>query len=191
MLFPTITLLVLFCLHSITAANFCKNFFSLHFGLGGKNYRLFYNFFSLVTFGFWYHIFIVNSNQEPVYEFPTSYAFAFRALQIACVFGIFLTLKDFSGRQFLGLEEEKNEFTAKGMFKLCRHPLYFFFTIFLLCSVSQTLNKLIFSYGSIFYFYFGSLLEEERLVSVIGEKYKNYQKTVPHFFPFTKIGLRQ
>ncbi|KAA3597948.1 MAG: isoprenylcysteine carboxylmethyltransferase family protein [Calditrichaeota bacterium] len=187
-LFLTISTFIFCCiLHSLTATYSIKQTFQKQ-KISDKNYRLIYNLFSVLTFGFWYYFFILKTNQNSIYTLEGTWKSIFNALRVLGILGFLLTLRDFSGTEFLGLKEQKTtSFTTKGMFKFCRHPLYFFSTILLIFDSSPTENKLVFSVGCATYFFVGSYFEEKRMIQEIGEKYLEYKRNTPRFIPFLKL----
>ncbi len=187
-LFLSISTFGLCCLiHSLTASFSFKKIFERK-QISDKNYRLIYNLLSTFTFGFWYYFFITQANQSPIYSLNGTWENVFNTLRVIGFLGFFLTLRDFSGAEFLGLREQKvTSFTTKGMFKLCRHPLYFFSIVILLFDSSPTENKLVFSLGCTIYFLLGSYFEEQRMAQEIGNKYLDYQSKTPRFIPFLKL----
>jgi protein-S-isoprenylcysteine O-methyltransferase Ste14 len=79
--------------------------------------------------------------------------------------------------------DENLTLKIEGPYKVVRHPLYLFTIIFLTLRPTMDLFYLIFLIFLIAYFYIGSFYEENKLVSVFGDQYRIYQKTVPRLFP--------
>ena len=83
--------------------------------------------------------------------------------------------------------DEEMTFIIDGPYKIIRHPLYFFFIIFLGCRPTMDL-----SYATLFlcisaYFYIGSFYEEKKLVEKFGDDYRKYREKVPRLFPVKSI----
>ena len=95
--------------------------------------------------------------------------------------------KHMDGSQDTGYSEnvydEKLTLKIEGPYKVVRHPLYLFTIIFLILRPTMDLFYLVFLISLIVYFYIGSFYEEKKLVSVFGNQYREYQKSVPRLFP--------
>lgn len=183
----SLSFLVCCLIHSITATFKVKKFFQ-KISFSDQIIRLVYNFISTLTFGFWYYFFIIKIQQNSVFHFDEIWTIIFNTMRILGVLGFLLALRDFSGTEFLGLRKQnKTAFTTEGMFKLCRHPLYFFSILILIFNPSPTANQLIFSIGCTAYFWIGSYFEEKRMIQEIGEKYLEYKRNTPRFIPFLKL----
>jgi len=70
-----------------------------------------------------------------------------------------------------------------GIFRLCRHPLYFFMLFAWTITPSMSLDRLVVIIYSCVYLYFGIPLEERKLIEIFGQDYINYQNRVPAVFP--------
>lgn len=186
MILAILTFSICCLVHSLTATFSFKKIIQEKI-ISGKSYRLIYNIFSILTFGFWYHFFITKANQNSVYALSGALENVFNTIRAIGLLGFLLTLRDFSGIEFLGFREQNlASFTTKGMFKLCRHPLYFFSILILLFDTNPNPNKLVFNLGCTIYFLIGSYFEEQRMIKELGEKYLEYQKNTPRLIPFLK-----
>ena len=76
-------------------------------------------------------------------------------------------------------------FTGKA-YGVVRHPLYFGCSAILLFHPVQTRNSALSAAMAILYFYFGTFLEERRLVRTFGDAYREYQGRVPRFLPLRR-----
>jgi methanethiol S-methyltransferase len=79
--------------------------------------------------------------------------------------------------------DEKLSLKIEGPYRVVRHPLYLFTIIFLILRPTMDLFYLVFLIFLIAYFYIGTFYEERKLVSVFGDQYREYQKSVPRLFP--------
>jgi protein-S-isoprenylcysteine O-methyltransferase Ste14 len=79
--------------------------------------------------------------------------------------------------------DEKLTLKIEGPYKVVRHPLYLFTIIFLILRPTMDLFYLVFLIFLIAYFYIGSFYEERKLVSAFGDRYREYQESVPRLFP--------
>lgn len=183
-------------IHSLTATNKVKKFLTERYGKLIAFYRMAYVFFSLITFYILY-----NEIPHPIltiYDLPYPFDFIVLIPQFLSLIGILWTLKYFDIREFLGINQifrwfnkeynvneldEKMTFNFNGPYKICRHPLYLFSIIFLICRAEMDLFYLTLLISIIVYFYIGSFFEEKRLVEKFGDEYLKYQDSVPRILP--------
>lgn len=177
-----------FVAHSFLASKTVKAFVARFFH--PKFYRLFFNFSALVSL------------VPLVYVWKTthhSYVFDLFYLKITGGFlmaiGIYISIKalgsydlgEFSGTAQLNQEREKilGNLNTSGMNARVRHPLYFG-TLLVIWG-----GFLIFSFDTVLivvlvttlYLYFGTKLEEQKLIEEFGAAYLEYQKKVPMLIP--------
>ena len=159
-------------------------------------YRLFYNITSLVTFIIFYTL-----SPKPdvvIYDLKFPFDIIIFILQVAALAGFFIAGSQTDFKEFLGISQivryskqkydvsdldEKQVLTTNGLYKYSRHPVYFFAILFLALRPSMDLFYLTFLLCMISYFYIGSFYEEKKLIRIFGEKYLDYQKSVPRIFP--------
>lgn len=79
--------------------------------------------------------------------------------------------------------DERQTLITNGLYKYTRHPVYFFAILFLVFRPSMDLFYMIFLLCMIAYFFIGSYYEENKLIRNFGDKYLNYQKSVPRIVP--------
>ncbi len=195
-----IIIILLFALFGIThtylASIKTKKIFVYHFKELLPFYRLFYNVVSLVSL--WM---IYEYSPRPnviVYDLKAPFDILILVPQFAALIGFIWTLKYFSSKEFLGInqivrwykknynfEELDEQLTLRieGPYRYSRHPLYFFSIVFLVFRPVMDLFYLTALICIILYFYIGSFYEEKKLVEVFGEEYKEYKKYVPSIFP--------
>jgi protein-S-isoprenylcysteine O-methyltransferase Ste14 len=75
------------------------------------------------------------------------------------------------------------QFLISGPYRFVRHPLYFCGLIFLWFTPVLTLSVQVINLAFSLDFWIGSIIEEERLKVVFGDRYKEYQQQVPRLFP--------
>lgn len=75
-------------------------------------------------------------------------------------------------------------FVIRGPYLWVRHPLYFFVLVLIWSVPNITSDRLLFNVLWTFWIVLGSYLEEKDLVTQFGEKYRDYQKTVPMLIPW-------
>jgi protein-S-isoprenylcysteine O-methyltransferase Ste14 len=159
-------------------------------------YRLVYVLGSLLLF-----YLIYQSFPKPrliIYDLPNPFDLIILIPQFLSLAGIIWVLKYFSVQEFLGIRQifrwfnkeysitEKDErltFRYNGPYKICRHPLYLFFILFLSFRPEMDLFYLTALFCIIIYFYIGSIFEEKKLIERFGIKYIKYQESIPRIFP--------
>jgi methanethiol S-methyltransferase len=72
---------------------------------------------------------------------------------------------------------------VRGLYRLVRHPIYFFSLIFLWANPVMSLAALVFNLAATAYFWIGSGYEERRLLATYGEAYQQYRRRVPRLIP--------
>jgi len=178
--------------HSFLANNNVKNFLMEHW-ISQKYYRLLFNFFAIILL-------------LPIYYFyqkiETSFLFENVLLQNVglgmAVVGVLLllfALSQYNLSEFAGTQQFKKAALPKpeslkvsGFNSIVRHPLYFSMLIIFWGGFlfRPTELILIICLVSTVYLFFGTKLEEEKLVEEFGESYLIYQKQVGMLVPFFK-----
>lgn len=203
-----IAILLLFSLfalvHSALASFKIKKWFKGKLGNKIAFYRAGYNLFSLITF-----FLIWEYSPQPdyvIYDLHYPYDIIIFILQSLSLLGIFwagsvVEMGEFIGygqikRYFLGIYnesdlDEKPTLYIRGPFKFTRHPIYFFFILFLGLRPTMDLFYVTFYVGIIVYFYIGSIYEEKKLIDIFGDKYLNYRKVVPGIIPYKFVNKEE
>lgn len=125
---------------------------------------------------------------------------SFRALFILSLFGFLwggLSLKSFDPcgirpilARLRGTNPESTPFSARGPYRLVRHPLYLFSILMIWSCPDMTTDRLLFNVLWTGWIVIGAFLEERDLVAEFGDTYLEYQRKVPMFIP-GKTGLRR
>ncbi len=190
--------------HSILASHKFK--LSLTAKVGNKIafYRMFYNVSSILLF-----LFIYKVSPKPdyiIYDLSFPFDIIIVLLQISAGILLLWTSKFINMREFLGLTQikrftegtyiigdldEKLELRIDGPFKYSRHPIYLFSSLFLILRPTMDFFYLIFLINMLLYFYIGSYYEENKLILIFGNRYKQYQKDVPKIFPKVKFWINK
>jgi protein-S-isoprenylcysteine O-methyltransferase Ste14 len=76
------------------------------------------------------------------------------------------------------------DFVLRGPYLWVRHPLYFFMLVLIWSTPNVTSDRLLFNVLWTFWIVLGSYLEEKDIVAEFGERYRDYQKTVPMLLPW-------
>lgn len=196
-LFFIVLLFSLFGLfHSFSASLDFKRKLAEKIGERIAFYRLFYNITSTIIFLFIY--FIAPKPNKIIYDLDYPFDIIIFALQVCSLFGLIWASKDIDLKEFIGISQviryyegnyklddldEKQTLKINGAFKLVRHPIYLFSILFLGLRPEMNLFYLTMFICLTLYFYIGSIYEEKKLIKIFGEKYVEYQKTVPRIFP--------
>jgi protein-S-isoprenylcysteine O-methyltransferase Ste14 len=154
-------------------------------------YRLAYTTFSVVTL---VPLIPILARSPSLYQIEAPIAYLLRILQIVGGVGFLLSLKAIDLGLFVGLrspipvepsdiDQQAPELSTAGPYGLCRHPLYFFASLFLTAHPLVSQAYAIFTGWTVAYFWFGSWIEERRLINTFGDTYLEYRDRVPHFFP--------
>ena len=192
-----LALLLYGALHSLTAAIRVKAIFVTLMGerayLGW--YRLFYNSISAITL-LPVLALIVAEPGEAIWTIDGPLAILFRALQLAGVLGVLISFLQIDWMRFAGLRQAlahlngdplplpPEPLSREGVYRLVRHPLYFFSMMFLWFEPNMSAAWLGFCIGSTLYFVLGSLLEERKMRRAFGEEYAAYQRQVAWMIPY-------
>lgn len=75
------------------------------------------------------------------------------------------------------------DFVLRGPYLWVRHPLYFFVLVLIWSTPYMTSDRLLFNVLWTIWIIIGSYLEEKDIVAEFGERYRDYQKTVPMLLP--------
>ena len=76
------------------------------------------------------------------------------------------------------------DFVLQGPYLWVRHPLYFFVLVLIWSVPNMTSDRLLLNVLWTFWIVLGSYLEEKDAVAEFGERYRDYQKTVPMLLPW-------
>jgi methanethiol S-methyltransferase len=109
------------------------------------------------------------------------------AVQGIAVLGFIATVRSFELGEFLGTRAPRQpangRFRADGMYARCRHPLYFFTALFFSAWPTMDLRALVLAVWLWAYGYFGSIIEERKLVAEFGQVYVEYRARTPRLLP--------
>jgi len=89
-----------------------------------------------------------------------------------------------------GTQPQSHQFAINGPYQWVRHPLYFFTFLMIWSCPDLTADRLLFNILWTAWIYIGTVLEEKDLLSVFGDPYGEYQRTVPMLLPW-KAPTRQ
>ena len=107
------------------------------------------------------------------------FAWGVRALRNFDTFGLVPIKVHLRGKQL-----RPPTFVVRGPYLWLRHPLYFFMILLIWSAPDVGSDRLLFNVLWTLWIVVGSCLEERDLVTEFGEKYRQYQRTVPMLFPW-------
>jgi protein-S-isoprenylcysteine O-methyltransferase Ste14 len=185
-------------LHSLTAAVRTKQFIRQMMGDRAYEglYRLLYNSFSIVTILPVLYVLATRVSAVPIWAARSPFSFIMNGMQLIGLIGLTIALGQTDIWDFAGLRQARHylsgdkkpmpppKLVTDGMYRLVRHPLYFFSLLVLWFNPVMGLNSLIFTAATTLYFWIGSIYEERKLLDFFGEAYRDYQQQVPRLVPF-------
>jgi protein-S-isoprenylcysteine O-methyltransferase Ste14 len=155
------------------------------FAMDDQTYRLFYAFFSVVSFFLAVLIMLISDGnwlRQPDWVTYSGGA----VLIFGSLYLLRISFRNYSLTIFLGLAPDKTEkLNLGGMNRYVRHPLYLS-TILLLVGFMVFWPSDIFVISClvlISYTIIGARLEERKLINQFGKDYIDYMKEVPGFIP--------
>ncbi len=179
-------------IHSLLASLQVKALVSALFGkTGDRLYRLFYNAFAAIT--------IVPILALPFalpdviwYSIPAPWANLMRVVQLLALGLLGISILQTGPFELLGLSQilgskQKETLNSSGMYGYIRHPIYTFSMIVIWFNPSMTVNSAALILAFTLYFIFGAMVEERKLVKVLGQEYRDYQAKTPMFVPFIRV----
>lgn len=180
--------LTIFCIiHSLLAAPRIKNHIKRLARRPLTGYRLAYNLFSMVLFGW---VMLAWQSTSVLYVLPGIWSLVLHGLQFIILWTGLVCLRQTDLAGFLGIrpvdEDKTPAFATTGCYAVVRHPLYLLGILFLLLNPVITTRWIVLTLFSIPYFIFGALLEERRMIRQLGDIYRQYQKQVPFIIPRMK-----
>ena len=185
-------------LHSVTAASRPKTIIRQTIGEAAYAgmYRFLYNLFAVVTILPVLYLLATQVPATPVWTIAAPFSFIIYGIELVGLVGLVTALWQTDIWDFVGLRQAWHylsddqkplrppRLVINGMYRLVRHPLYFFSLVVLWFNPIMTFNSLIFAIASTLYFWIGSIYEERKLLAFFGETYREYQQHVPRLIPF-------
>jgi protein-S-isoprenylcysteine O-methyltransferase Ste14 len=126
-----------------------------------------------------------------VWGWHGAWAHVANGLALAAVAGVFHTLSDYDGGEFLGLRqwrdrartvEDQEAFHLSPAHRFVRHPWYFF-SLVIIWTRDMSEAMLLSALAMTAYFVVGSRLEERKLIAYHGERYRRYRERVAGLVP--------
>ncbi|MBI1276488.1 MAG: DUF1295 domain-containing protein [Anaerolineaceae bacterium] len=164
----------------------------LYYGL----YRVSYNVVAIVTLTPILGLVVFRPGHS-IWEVTGLARYGLLLIQAVGLIGVIVSLLQIQLGQFVGWTQVSAYFKGQplplpieplqfgGLYRLVRHPLYFFSLMVIWPMSTMSESLLAFNIGATIYFIAGSILEERKLVAVYGEAYRDYQRRTPALIPFT------
>lgn len=184
--------------HSLLATLQVKAFVQAWLGdQGSRGYRLFYNFFAILSF--MPVLGLVGAlPDQPLYTIPFPWVIMTLVLQGLAVVALILGVIQTNAWHFLGIRQfasegrvENQSLVVTGLYRWVRHPLYTAGLLFIWCTSAMTLNLLALNVGLTIYILIGANFEERRLEKEFGEQYQMYAKSTPMLIPGFRIPVKR
>lgn len=182
--------LAYFVLHSTLASLRLKSWVASRWPQLMPAYRLGFN--AIATLGLLPILYLLYA--EPgrlVWAWTGAWAWLANGIALAAVLGFFQTLGDYDGHEFLGLRQwrhgirtvaDQESFRLSAFHRYVRHPWYFLSLLIIWTrdmSEAMLLSAMVMS----IYFAVGARLEEQKLITYHGERYRRYMGKVAGLFP--------
>ncbi len=112
-------------------------------------------------------------------------------LAVLALLGVAWSMQDYDASEFLGTRQWRNKETAvedqegfhiSPLHRFVRHPWYSL-SLVLIWTRDMDLAFFVSAAVMTLYFFFGSVLEEQKLIIYHGDKYRRYRKLVPGLVP--------
>lgn len=88
----------------------------------------------------------------------------------------------------VGRDRPEDRFRVPGLYRVIRHPILTGFLIAFWATPTMTVGHLLFAGGTTAYILVAVRLEERDLVDRFGDRYREYRRQVPAFFPLPDTG---
>ena len=171
-------------LHSVLASDRVKSFFKKILKNGFRFYRIVYSLISTVGL----LILLIFNAAIPSKLLFISVGFVRYLSLMLATFGVMVisrAFREYRFSSFIGLKQETNEFSQRGILKRVRHPIYSG-TILIVVGFflfNPSISTLISISCILAYLPVGIYLEESKLIKQFGDQYITYKKEVPSIFP--------
>ncbi len=177
-------------IHSVLATDHAKERAEKILKSNFRFYRIIYNTISFLTaapafYVWWISSSLSSSSNSFIYILPEWISPFLTLLQLLAIglFGYALFQNDLL--EFAGLRKKKNDSKpiTDGVYRIVRHPQYTALIILMFSQNRMTVLDLTAAVLVSFYCIIGAFIEEKRLVSSYGDRYRKYQQEVSMFVP--------
>jgi len=174
-----------FFLHSWLASSEVKAFAKTSLKFSDRAYRIFYVMLSSVGLIL---LLLFNSNipAEPFFSNDGWLRYLSLVFTAFGVIVIKVSFREYDFEAFLGVKSPEGEaFASSGILSKVRHPLYSGTILVVLgyFLFDPTMPTLVSVCSTFLYLPIGIYLEEQKLIKLYGERYRNYKQDVPALFP--------
>lgn len=182
-------------IHTTLASLRVKNWARRRWGAryADRWYRLFFSLASMVTF---LPLLVLPPllPDRQLYTIPSPGVWVTSLIQLAAAIIFFVALSKTDVWRFIGLlqllrggepipADRHERLVTGGPYRWVRHPLYSTVIAIMWLWPNMTVNQLTFAVVCTFYFYLGSIPEEQKLIVEFGEAYRSYQQAIPRLIP--------
>lgn len=165
--------------------------------LFGENIQRYYRLFFVGVAGLTLlpiMLLVVFLPSRLLWAIPVPWRYLTLTVQGLALLGLVITVLQVDTLAFIGLRqlrtpdaEQRSALVTRGFYRWVRHPLYFFSLVLFWLLPIMTDLALAFVIAGSLYFLIGTVPEEQKLVEIYGESYRQYQKEVPRIIPWLKI----
>jgi len=171
--------------HSLFASQRFKRRIEISAGKRLPGYRLTYNVVSMLIF-VW--VMLAWQSTKVLFVAPGIWSLVMYGIQFIILWIGFICLRQTGLGSFIGISlDNPPKIITSGCYGIVRHPLYLLGILFLLLNPVITTRWIVLSLATIPYFIFGALIEEKRMIQILGENYRKYQNEVPFIIPCFKV----
>jgi protein-S-isoprenylcysteine O-methyltransferase Ste14 len=179
-----------FLIHSLLASLTLKQWVAHRYPDLLPWYRMLFNLFALILIippllQLWW------LQSEPLWRWEGPWAWLAYGLMLLACLGFAWSLRYYDSREFLGLKQlarhqqevaDQERLHISPLHRIVRHPWY---SLGLVLVWTQDMDsaRLVSALCITLYLIYGSVLEERKLISFHGDRYRAYRKTVPGLIP--------
>ena len=177
-------------LHSLLASRRCKVWFRARYPHGYRGYRLAFNLLSLLLLAppLWL---LSTYSGETLWHWPTTMRWLFDAAALAAIAGFVSTISAYDSGEFFGISQLRSDvpevddqapMSLSWAHRYVRHPWYFFGLV-IIWTREMNAALLLSAVVLTLYLLIGSRMEERKLLSIYGERYRRYMREAPGLVP--------
>jgi protein-S-isoprenylcysteine O-methyltransferase Ste14 len=159
-------------------------------------YRFSYNLYAVLHFSLIYKL--SPDIDIRLYDLPKPFDLIMLAVQYISLAGAIWVFYRIGFKEFLGVSQierdifeeydraeldEQTELITNGPFSICRHPLYFFASLWLLARPEMMVDYFISVSCIVAYFIIGAAYEEKKMLARYGKQYQDYCEGKARFIP--------
>lgn len=177
-----------FALHSLLASSTAKSWIGWRWPRLMPGYRLAFNLVAVVALlpVLWL---VYGTGGDPLWQWQGAWAWVANGLAGIALLCFFASTRAYDMNEFLGLRQlgtrssdDSQTFTLSFFHRFIRHPWYCF-SLVLIWTRDLNMPHLVSVIAISVYLFWGSKLEERKLLALYGEKYRQYMEKVPGLIP--------